>query len=294
MHSINPMVFNLRIAVVALLLGACTAVSQSAQSTARARPSVLAQPTSAAYANGDGATDPTFPATIEPTRETLSTAQIILDLMYEGEILSESAVMVTTTSALPETPYKITLNTLTPIDPRDPNRVLAITAAALSDCHICQVRVDAAVLEKEGNGWRLESVARGLSTMGSMGHIEQGQPVEIGPNMMAVVVRGAYSSQGQYEQETAIIGSFNGQAELLFFLRDTEQYDATVAFEDCLSRTPSPMCRWGYATTLKFVPGTNPGIYDLQVVQTGTDQDGVVIDRIRVLTMTEDGYREGR
>lgn len=294
MNRIDLKAFKLRLLVSALLVGACTPASQARRSTAVSPPTQLAQPTSDVDTTDGNIPGPVSSDSVKSTSAAPSTTASILGLMYEGEILGEPAAIVTTTSALPETPYKITLNTLTPIDSRNPNRFLAITAAALGDCHICQVRIDAAVVESEGSVWRLESVGKGLATMGSMGQIQPGSPVAIGPNMLAVIVRGAYASQGQYEQDTAIIGIIKGQVGVLFLLRDTELYDATVVFEDCRNRTQVPTCQWGYTTNLEFVPGSNPEVFDLRVTQTGTNQDGVAIDNTRILTLSEDGYWERR
>lgn len=286
----------MRSGFLCFLLGACVSVPRATQPTPSAKTVPFVQPiqtSSPVTSSPVVLVGPTAVSTDDNDRDsvTTSTATTILELMYHEEIVGASTDMITTTSELPAAPYQIVLNTLTPIDERHSDKWLAVAAASQGVCHICQVRVDAAIVERDGEAWRLESMTKGLATMGSMGQIAPGLPVQIGPYELAVMVKGSYAMQGSYQQDTAIIGSLRDQAALLLLFRDTDQQVYTSA--ECVNHEEDSKCRWGYTSTLAFVPGNQSDVFDLQITYAGTRQDGSPVDEVNVLTMTENGYQRG-
>lgn len=226
------------------------------------------------------------------TPDPLLTSQVVLETIYEGDIFDRSADTITTTAPYGGAPYKVIVNSITPIDARRLDRVLVVTAGAQGECHICRVGVDAAIFVKVNGQWQMESVAKHLTEMGSFGHLSPGYEIAIGPNLRAMVVQGTSSGQGYSAHTIALIGDVYGQPGVLLRMVDAEQFDGFWNGGPCSVDPRIPGCGWRFSSRLTLVSGsTQRDYFDLIVDREGIDRDGAEIDIHQRLIMTENGYR---
>ncbi len=144
-----------------------------------------------------------------------------------------------------------------------------MTARAFDTCHPCQAIIDAAIFSRHGNHWVVDINQKAITEGGSMGYIDKGSWVPIGPHKYGVLLRSVYCGQGYCGEQTIIIAQVDG------FFREVFR-QPTAASEVDLTDTTRTL--WRYISSIRFQDSYSPELYyDLVVEQAGTDRNGKIL-----------------
>ncbi len=156
--------------------------------------------------------------------------------------------------------------------------VLAETALPF-DCHPCSAEIGGGVFVRAGDLWTLEARADYLGSLGSFGHAPKGELIQIGPGKYGFAFRLSYVSTGL------------GTSGLVVYASVDKDLEEILSIQTGLASVIEP--KWGYASTIEFVPGNNPRYYDVWVKTSGTKMDDgqlVSVEETRVYVFDNSKY----
>jgi hypothetical protein len=129
------------------------------------------------------------------------------------------------------------------------------------DCKGCAPLISAAVFIRDSEGWKPESIGRGILAYGDFGKPPEGSLIEIGPQTHAFLLR-VTSVQERTTTGEALLVPWKGavQEAMRTVVADSNQGNCGGAYP-CYSNTRE----------LKLVTGTDPQYSDIVLTLTGTD-----------------------
>jgi hypothetical protein len=127
-------------------------------------------------------------------------------------------------------------------------------------CHLCGAGIGGGIFAKVGNNWMVETknISNTVDTIGSWGHAPDGQLIQIGPNKYGFLFFEYYGGQGYSANRMHVYTNIAGELK---------QVIAISEFDEVMPYSWADWLTLGHQSIYRFVPGSNPAYYDLQVIE---------------------------
>ena len=198
-----------------------------------------------------------------------------LEVMYGSEATSITDDAAIIPAPIPDYATTVRVSLAAAYQENGVAKHLVITDSSFDTCHACQAVIDGAIFSATAEGWRLETLSKGIVKIGSFGYASRGQLVQIGPDKFGALLVSEYAGQGYQSSTTVILTNIGKGLEVIFNVLTTESEDQPYLCQQM------KICKWGYDSRLIFVEKEGASFYNIQLVVQGTDRDGRSLHKTR-------------
>jgi hypothetical protein len=142
----------------------------------------------------------------------------------------------------------------------------AFERGGFDGCHGCGAGIGGGIFANVGDTWMVETknISNTVDTIGAWGHAPDGQLIRIGPNKYGFLFFDYFGGQGYSASMMHVYANIEGELKKII---------AIPEFDEVMPYTIDEWLTLGHQSIYRFVPGSNPSYYDLQISTAGLEPD---------------------